>query len=196
MIEVYGQMWKYAADNKFDAVCVTTNGFVKKNGCNVMGRGCAAEINEILPKFDRVLGGEIKDPLTNNHVIKVYDHKTHHWEGMVKGYFNIPEDRRIPFDVISFRVKPTYIRNSKPEQVVAHMRNKIDGFCPGWAAIADTRHIEQSCQELMYLIDELSYEKVLLPRPGCGAGELSYDGVKPILEKYLDDRVYVITFSK
>lgn len=194
MIEVTAQMWQYASENQFDAVCVTTNGFVKKNGCNVMGKGCAKEINEILPKFDRVLGGKLKDICTRSRkVIKVYDSKTHTWEGMVPEYYPIPEDRKLPFDVLSFQVKTSWIKNPKPEQIVAHMRDKITDFCPGWAAIASLGHIEQSCQELMYLADDLGYKKILLPRPGCGAGELTYEEVKPILEKYLDDRVYVIT---
>lgn len=54
--------------------------------------------------------------------------------------------------------------------------------------------IEQSCHELMRWLDEdKSLKKVLLPRPGCGLGGLSWDAVKPIIEPILDDRVWVIT---
>lgn len=37
--EVVGNMWAIPAD----AYCITTNGFVKKNGEAVMGAGCAKE---------------------------------------------------------------------------------------------------------------------------------------------------------
>ena len=34
---------------------------------------------------------------------------------------------------------------------------------------------------------------VYIPKVGCGNGKLSWESVKPILEKYLDDRFVVVT---
>jgi hypothetical protein len=62
-----------------------------------------------------------------------------------------------------------------------------------WYEKADLKLIERSCKE----ISDLATEKhIVIPRPGCGNGKLSYSDVCPILEKELDDRFSVITFKK
>lgn len=61
-----------------------------------------------------------------------------------------------------------------------------------WRDKADLSLIEKSARELMELIDYWKFEKVLLPRPGCGNGQLLWAEVKPVIESILDDRVWVI----
>lgn len=41
MKEVYGDIWEYHKQGYW--IVITTNGFVKKNGCAVMGRGVAKQ---------------------------------------------------------------------------------------------------------------------------------------------------------
>lgn len=55
--------------------------------------------------------------------------------------------------------------------------------------------IEESAQALASLIEVRGYKNVLLPRPGCGLGGLTWDQVKPVLEKHLDDRVIIVGFA-
>lgn len=62
MLEAKGNLWGLPAD----VVCITTNGYVSKNGRAVMGRGCALEAKQMFPGIDWELGRLIK--LNGNHV--------------------------------------------------------------------------------------------------------------------------------
>ena len=64
MFEVKGNLWTLPAD----VICITTNGFVKKNGDAVMGRGCALEAVEKFPMIQKQLG----------HKITTYGNHVHH----------------------------------------------------------------------------------------------------------------------
>lgn len=62
-----------------------------------------------------------------------------------------------------------------------------------WFEKADLELIKKSCKELVELADDLSWQKVVLVKPGCGCGKLSWEkDVKPIVSKELDDRFEVI----
>lgn len=64
-----------------------------------------------------------------------------------------------------------------------------------WWEDSDITLIERSAQELVALVDEMRWNSVVVPRPGCSNGRLEWDDVKPVLEKYLDDRFEIITFE-
>ena len=157
----------------FDAICITTNGFVKSNGRCVMGRGCAKTALNRYPGIDLFMGKMIKER-GNLPFMLVQDSGT---------------------IICSFPVKPiTVIFDG--HNAVSHMRNKfnIGDTIPGWAAIADLNTIEYSAFTLTSVATVMGWQKIALPRPGCGAGELSWATVKPILDKYLDDRFVSVTF--
>ena len=61
--------------------------------------------------------------------------------------------------------------------------------------VPDLRLIERSCCELVELASQQGWSKVVLPRPGCGGGGLEWRQVRPLLERYLDQRFYIITQS-
>ena len=61
-----------------------------------------------------------------------------------------------------------------------------------WRDKADLALIARSCEELTEWVDFCEWETILLPRPGCGAGGLRWDTVKPVLQLKLDDRFLVI----
>lgn len=65
MIEVVGDLWDYPADWR----CITTNGFVKKNGECVMGRGCAYEATQRYHGLAKRLGQDI---LQDGNYLRVY----------------------------------------------------------------------------------------------------------------------------
>ncbi len=63
MIEVFGNLWAYPAH----ARCITTNGYVRRDGCAVMGRGCAWEAARRYPKLAKYYGTRLKKE--GNHVM-------------------------------------------------------------------------------------------------------------------------------
>lgn len=65
MREIEQDLWTSEAD----ALVITTNGFVKKNGEAVMGRGVAKEAATRFPDLPRLLGDAIKRG--GNHVVSL-----------------------------------------------------------------------------------------------------------------------------
>jgi hypothetical protein len=172
MIEVYGNLWDYTSD----ARVITTNGFIKHDGSCVMGRGCAKEAATRYPQFPSVLGARIKQ------------------NGNVVMGFTFGNDELITFPVKGVGEKCCPNKSN----VVSHMQKqfKADQWVPGWALKANMGIIRHSCEQLMHYVHNHNYSRVVMPRPGCGAGELLWSEVKMVLESYLDDRIHVITFKK
>jgi hypothetical protein len=132
-----------------DALCVTTNGYIKLNGAGVMGRGVARQAAKMYPGIEYALGISLK----------VYGNTVQPWWAMY------------PFNelIIFFPTKQSY-----------------DGP-------ADIDLIERSTIQLIALAKTLALRSVVLPRPGCGNGRLDWaSDVKPVIDKYLDDRFIVV----
>lgn len=74
MLEVRGNLWTYKTpDGQVpDVRCITTNGFVKKNGECVMGRGCAREARDKFPGLAKQLGLLISLHGNNVHSLGEY----------------------------------------------------------------------------------------------------------------------------
>lgn len=60
-----------------------------------------------------------------------------------------------------------------------------------WCEKADLTLIKESCVHLYHMWSH-SKESIYIVRPGCGNGGLDWKYVKPVLEKYLDDRFIVV----
>lgn len=153
-----------------DALCITTNGHVTRHGECVMGRGSAKQALTRWPGINRILANKINSSGNIVHIL-----------GSVKSTA-----------ILSFPVKPQSIVFDG-SNAVRHMgsRFKVGDTVPGWAAKADINIIEKSCQRLVQLTNNASWKRVAMVAPGCGAGELSYSQIEPILRNYFDDRFWV-----
>lgn len=159
-----------------DALVITTNGFVKRNGQCVMGRGIAKQIADLFPYIPAHLGNLIK--LNGNNVHKLSD-----------------TTESLPA-LVSFPVKPKEF-TFNGSNAVFHFKANIGERVAGYLAKADIALIKRSLEQLVELADKNpNWKIILVPRVGCGAGELDWEDIKPIVEEYLDDRFYVCTFSK
>jgi hypothetical protein len=57
----------------------------------------------------------------------------------------------------------------------------------------DLRLIRRSAEELRALADQEGWERIVVPRPGCGGGGLAWQDVRPLLADLFDERFTVIS---
>lgn len=168
MKEIKGDLFS----QQCDAICVTTNGIVKKNGEAVMGGGVALAAAKKFPFLPNRLGYF----LTNfgNRVHVLHDNGVAQDVGPSLNYFfsGMEEDLVIPVTPYAIVAFPT----------------KHD-----WRNDSDIKLIETSCKQLVQITTERAWNRVCLTRPGCGLGGLEWSEVKPRIAKLLDSRFQVIS---
>lgn len=174
MKEIKRNIWSFL--NVSDAIVIPTNGFVKKNGENVMGAGLAKQASTMFPTLPKMLAVLIN---TNGNITQLM--------------YQDP-------NIVSFPVKPSTFKFDG--------FNGIRGACsrysnrrdlpislPGWMSKADLNLIETSAKQLVVLANSKKWRNtVVLPRVGCGLGELNWSVVNLILQRYLDYR-FIICYS-
>ena|SRR3990167_2402305 len=66
-----------------------------------------------------------------------------------------------------------------------------------WKDDADLLLIEESLKTLVQIVTKLGLQKIYLPRPGCGNGNLDWEAqVKPLCGQYLDHRFVVCSSGR
>ncbi len=179
--------------NLFDqcaaAICITTNGFVKANGEAVMGRGCARMAQKLWPGIQGVLGKQLA---ADGPRVSCLTFETGNSEIVILG-----QKGQVPYHIVAFPVKPrTGVANADCTNVVSHMRQKMKpgDLVPGWMMLAEVELIQMSAKQLVALATEKGWDRVVIPRMGCGAGELNWSEVRESVADILDNRFHIITF--
>ncbi len=139
-------------------VCTTTNGFVKKDGSAVMGRGNAFAMAQAVPELPKLLGNFIKK--YGNRVGFIYQRS-----------------------IIAFPVKPV---SGNYNQLLDHIKKRhkeTDINIPGFWCKADPEIIKTSMIQLNNLVEKFQLTELFLPIPGVNNGQLKIEEVLPILER-------------
>lgn len=153
-----------------DAICLTTNGSIKMNGSAVLGRGVALRAKRLWYGIEYLLGRLIK---RQGNVVQVLTRET---DTGLK-YLRLPRQNGefllcpVPWHIVAFPVKEK------------------------WPEKADLELIGTSAKALRLLIKERSWKRVLLPRPGCGNGQLSWTKVRPVLKRHFAENKHLVVVS-
>lgn len=161
-----------------DVIAITTNGFVTTRGAGVMGMGIAKQMAEAYPELPALLGRSLRD---NGNIVA-------------------PLLQLGNTTIVSFPVKPSSIILESFGQVVSHARDKysIGQRVPGFHCVADLEIIKASCMQLNDFMELHSKRHAIVPIPGCGAGELSFNHneVRATCESILSDKVWMMSWKK
>ena len=163
MIELRKDIWEIHDLRMPDvyAICITTNGSIKAIGEAVMGRGTAAQARDRFIGLAWTLGKAMQNDGNKVRILKP--------------------------GLIAFPVKPVFGVSNGQNVVRSQQHRYIRGATvPGWAMKASLEIIERSLDELTELRGEHRWTRVYLPRPGCGAGELDWEIVRPLCLRRAD----------
>lgn len=82
-----------------------------------------------------------------------------------------------------------------------HVQLLVDGLVSfpveesAWS-LPDPALISRSAAELRSLADREGWGTIIVPRPGCGGGGLSWDAIRPLVAPWFDDRFIVVNLFR
>lgn len=168
MKEIKKDLFACIGDKDVDAICITTNGNYTVGGLACMGGGCAGEAARRWPEVPKRLGKLLKQ-FRNNipFVIGAVDEKGNH-----------------------LVLNPEMIQNRQFKCLVFSFPT-INNL----GSASNLQLIKQSASIMADYATQFKLKSIILPRPGVGIGGLSWEEVKPEIEKILDDRFVIVSFD-
>lgn len=165
MIVESGNIWDFLGIA--DAICITTNGYVRAGGRAVMGRGTALQARSRYSDVERNLSTHLR----------VY--------GNVPGILTV--DRRT--SIVSFPTKIEGMENPPKHLILPASKFLYENksYVYGYHLKSFLYLIVESAKKLNKLADESDWDSIVLPKVGCGEGGLEWDQVSKSL-RFLDDR--------
>ena len=172
------------------AVCITTNGLVKRNGEAVMGAGLAKIALQKFPTLDYSLGDAINTLGNHVHVLTM--------PSLQGPILPLRPGEHLPYHIISFPTKRSHdVIAPGKTNVLPYYRESVGQVgqrAAGYKFYSPIELIVESAHELVTTVNATEWNIVALPRPGCGKGGLSWESdVRPLLSSVLDDRFIVCT---
>lgn len=184
MKEQDGNIWDYI-EIPNNAICVTTNGCVDKFGEAIMGAGVAWQAKKKFPGLAQRLG------LFLQMNAERFGRKK-------EEYWNIPYLIWQKPIIFSFPTKPASVQSTVTN---THLLEQYRHIPPkktiqGWKSQSTLDIIERSAKHLSSIIDQYPVIKqVVLPRPGCGLGGLSWTMVQASLKPILNEKFLVLDYK-
>jgi len=162
MKQITDNIWNLHKQGKY--IVIPINGYIRKDGAAVMGRGLAYQASRKYPLLELKLGVLLDENYNKSTLTK-----DHHAHGQpLINQPQIPVMSLSEDNLIFFPVKYN------------------------WWESANLTLIEKSCKNLLEHIHyNLALRPqdypIYLPRVGCGNGKLKWAQVEPILNKYLNN---------
>lgn len=173
MIEIATNLWDSLKD--VDAVVLTVGGDIKKDGHAILGRGSASEASDHFPFLTKHLGAAMR--AHGNHVYVFPADLTDRCQHLVTFPVKAGEAVVTPGThqlVIDAMVLDRYKGKFGSGQIIPGCRHK-----------ADLKWIRKSAAELLRVTTAMRWERVAMPKPGCGEGSLAWEVVRATLADVL-----------
>jgi hypothetical protein len=187
MIELKGKIFEMAfQDTLPNLLLITTNGcWNEKTKTAIMGAGIAKAAKEMFPDSPKNLGTILSIQFNR---FKEYENEP----------WNIPYKiaNKNNTHVFSFPTKPTRVLVTETSILPKFFsRSQLGKNIEGWKARSPLWLVERSAKFIAELVGESPsfIEQIFLPHVGCDNGGLDWETqVKPVLDKYMDDRYTVV----